>query len=129
DAVDKMARRWTHCREEAESTVDMHPRAVLRRQARDLPQRVEVARVDVARGGDDERRLAAEAAQLPLQSRQVEPAGCVAREDARRLAADPQHAQGLDRARVQVAARENRNRRQTAESGAVDVDPVLQAPP
>src|SRR5438067_7675063 len=114
-----MARRWTQCREEPECTVDMHPRVVLRRQARDLPQRVEVARVDVARGGDDERRLAAEVAQLLLQSRQVEPAGCVAREDARRLAADPQHAQGLDRARVQITAREDGHRGQAAEAGPV----------
>src|SRR5207248_11070890 len=126
DAVAWMARRWTQCREEPERTVDMHPRVVLLCQDRDLAQRVEVARVDVTRGRDDERRLAAEAAHLTLQRRQVEPAGCVAREDARRLAADPQHAKGLDRARVQITAREDGHRGQAAGAGAVYIDPVLQ---
>jgi hypothetical protein len=87
----------------------VQPRAVFRREVGHPLDRVEVARVDLTGVRDDDRR-AVELPQPGLQALCVKPSRRVASEALDVALAHAEHADRLYRARVDVAAREDRRR-------------------
>jgi hypothetical protein len=128
DARHEPARPRSERGEEAERAVDVQPGVVLGGEVRKLVQRVEQSCVHVAGRGDENRRCAVEAAQRLLERVAVECPGRV-RENAHLRATDAEHRERLHRARVHVAARQHRHRRETREAVLLDVDAVLRTPP
>ena len=112
-------------REEPEGAVDVQPGAVLLGEVGELGQRVELAHVHVARVADDDRGRRRELAQRSLERREVDASRRVARERLHRRAADADHGQRLERARVDEAARQHRHGGQPGHAVAPDVAVVL----
>ena len=128
-ASGRRARR--DAREEPEGAVDVQPGAVLLGEVGERVDRVELARVHLAGVADDDRRRAAEVPQpalearrgrcLPTGSREIRP---------HRRAADPEHGERLERARVDEPAREDRHGRAgPAMPSAPTSRPCCSAPP
>ena len=107
-----------HAREQPEGAVDVKPGAVLLGQVGHLVDRVEVARVHLAGVGDDDRGVAPQLGEAALQCVEVEAARRVPGQLAHVVGADPEHRQRLDRARVDVPAREDRDLRGARQSRA-----------
>src|SRR3954449_6425940 len=102
----QMADRGGEPREESESTVDVKPGAVLRREVGHSLYRVKIARVDLARVRDHDGR-AVQLSQPRLEGLGVEAPGPVASESFDIALTHPEHADRLDGAGMDVAAREN----------------------
>ena len=98
------------------------------RQVGDRRDRVEVAGVHLTGVGDDDRRPV-ELGEPPLERLEVEAAGRVAGEPLDIGAAEAEHADRLHGARVDVAAGEDRRRRQAREAELVGVDSLAFGPP
>jgi hypothetical protein len=97
-------------------------------QLRDLGQRVEVARVHLAGVGDHDLR-AAVPGELALQRVEVEAPDVIPCETADVAAAQPEHPDRLNRARVHVAARDDDRARQAGNAITLDVDAETLGPP
>gem|GEM_PF-6570064 len=129
DSINEVTCRGAHRGEQPERAIDMQPGSVFPREARHVAHRIEVTRVDIARRGDQDRGLAAQRLQRDLQSDKVDATGGIFGHELWLLAANPQHAERLDRARVQIAAGEDRHRWKPGETAIVNVQAVLHSPP
>ena len=116
-------------REESEGAVHVQPRAVVVGEVGERRDRVEVAGVHLARVADQDRWRAAELLERAGEAVHVEPPRVVAGERADAAASDPEHPEGLERGRVDVAAREDGHRREAGEPLHVGVDVVPPGPP
>ena len=124
----ELARHARHAREQTERTVDVHPRAVATRQLGELGHRVEVARVHLAGGRDQQRGRAVEPSELAFEPAEVGSPGGVRGDALDRVTTDPEHRQRLHAAGVDVARAQHPQRRQPREPVGVDVATVLEPP-
>ena len=129
DAGRELGRARGQPGEEAEGAVDVEPGAVALGEVGHPLDRVEVAGVHLACVPDQDRGSAVERRQLALQRVHVQPSRRVGRENANRPATEAEHGERLRRARMHVAAREDRHGRQPREAALVDVDAVPLGPP
>ena len=129
DAGCEMRGTRGHTREETEGSVDVQPRAVPLREVRHALERIEVAGVHLAGVAHDDRRRAIQRPQRILERSEIDATDIVTREAPDRITADPEHRERFRRARMDVAAREHRNGRQTREPARIDVDAVTLRPP
>src|SRR5258708_10962455 len=107
----------------------MQPRSATAREVGHLGQRIEIAGVHVTRGRDQDRRLSTQSLEGSSKRVEVEASRGVATQGLRLPAANSKHPQRLDRAGVEVAAREHRHGWQSGKPLEVDVHLMLQYPP
>ena len=128
DSLGQRTRLRREAREQAEGAVDVQPGAVRLGQVGDRGDRVEVAGVDLAGVGDHDRRPVV-LGQPSLERVEVEAPGCVARQPLDVRLPQAEHPDGLHRARMDVAAAEDRRRGQRGQPRLVDVDALALGPP
>ena len=99
DSVGQRPRTRSQTREQTKRTIDVKPSRVALAQLGHIDDRVEIARVHLARVGDHNRRRAS-LGQLALERREIEPADIVSCQAANVRSTQAEHPDRLHRARV-----------------------------